>query len=343
MRGISVSVTVIVALACVGCSYLDMGVASDQPEWDESHALAEKSAARLRSERLARVLAVARAQSIAEAGDYVLGPGDVLEVGVFALEEPGTTTTLTCTVGHDGKIALPWVESVRVQGLTARQAAEAVRAAYDGKYLKNPQVTVAVTEHRSSVVIVTGAVNKPGVYPLEYNASTVLEVLALAGVAIREAGDEVLLLRGGDEVIPIDLTELIDAANLALNLQVGDGDILIIPPQVKQYIYVLGYVRRPGVYKLENDTRVDALRAVAFGGGASATARAQNSYVIRETPVGQQTIPVDLRKIGRGKLPPFYMRPGDTLVVGTSGWARVSEFLRPSMGASVSASASVLP
>ena len=65
--------------------------------------------------------------------------------------------------------------------------------------------------------------------------------------------------------------------------------------------------------------------------------------MIREGATGQETIPVDLRKIGRGKLPPFYMRPGDTLVVGTSGWARFSEFLRPSMGASISASASVLP
>ena len=341
MRGISVVATVV--LACVGCSHLDLDVASDQPEWGESYVAAEKSPARLRSERIARVLVAARAQPPREAQDYVVGASDVLQIGVFALEEPGTTTTLTCTVGHDGKIALPWVESVRVQGLTARQAAEAVRAAYDGKYLKNPQVTVTVTEHHSSVVIVTGAVNKPGVYPLEYNASTVLERLALAGGPTREAGDEVLLLRGGDEVIPIDLTELIDAGNLALNLPVGDGDILTVPPQVKQYIYVLGYVRRPGVYRLENGTRVDALRAVAFGGGVTATARAQNSYVIRQVATGQETIPVDLRKIGRGEAPPFYMRSGDTLVVGTSGWARFSEFFRPGMGASVSASASVLP
>ena len=341
MRGISVVATVV--LACVGCSHLDLDVASDQPEWGESYVAAEKSPARLRSERIARVLVAARAQPPREAQDYVVGASDVLQIGVFALEEPGTTTTLTCTVGHDGKIALPWVESVRVQGLTARQAAEAVRAAYDGKYLKNPQVTVTVAEHHSSVMIVTGAVNKPGVYPLKYNTSTVLGVLALAGGPTREAGDEVLLLRGGDEVIPIDLTELIDAGNLALNLQVGDGDILTVPPQVKQYIYVLGYVRRPGVYRLENSTRVDALRAVAFGGGLTGMSRAENSYLVRETPGGTETIPVDITKIAAGDLPPLYLRPGDALIVGTSAWQQMTAFMRPGMAANLSASASVVP
>jgi len=343
MRGISVSVILVIAHVCAGCSYLDMSVASDQPEWNKSHPLAKQTPARLRAERLARALAAARAHPIARTGDYMLGTGDVLAVGVFALEEPGTTTTLTCAVGHDGKIALPWVGSLSVKGLTARQAADTVRAAYADKYLKNPQVTVSVAEHRSSAVVVTGAVNTPGVYPLEHNVSTVLELLALAGGTARGAANELLLLRGGNEVIPIDLTELIDAGNLALNLQVRDGDILTVPPQVKQYIYVLGYVQRPGVFELRDGTAVDALRAVACGGGVSATARVQNSYVIREGPDGQKTIPVDLRKMGRGELPTFHMQSGDTLVVGTTAWARMCEFFRPSVGASVSASASAFP
>jgi len=48
---------------------------------------------------------------------------------------------------------------------------------------------------------------------------------------------------------------------------------------------------------------------------------------------------VDLTKIARGVRPPLYMEPGDTLVVGSSTIAKLSEFIRPSVGAGIHYSA----
>lgn len=330
-----------------------------------------KSRAQLRMERLALALAAWQAEPRYEGLDYLIGPGDVLEVGIFALESPDKTTILARTVSQDGFLTLPWVGSLPAVGLTVRGLEATIKEAYAGRYIRDPQVTVTVTEHRSSAVVVTGAVSKPGVYYLRANRSTVLAMLAQAGGLAKEAGDELLIIRSGTsrrlranpgskvpgnvvELVPdpvpgrrntspdsqrkavaIDLKQLVDQGNLLLNLQVASGDIVTVPPRSEQYVYVLGYVQRPGAYELKDGVRVNALRAVALAGGLSASARAENSLLLRETAEGQKVVRVDLTKIARGVRPPLYMEPGDTLVVGSSTFAKMTEFIRPSVGAGI--------
>ena len=343
MRALAVLLLLAVLLA--GCSYLDMGVSSNRSEWGRSYLLADKSPERLRAERAARVLAVAAAQPPLEAEAYLIGPDDILEVSVYALEKPDETAILSRTVGQDGRIALPWVGGVSVAGLPAAGAVERIEAAYADRYLKDPQVAVTVTERLSKQVVVTGAVKTPGVFPLTENRTTVIQAISMAGGLTKEAGDNVLLMRAGGkgELVSIDVTGLMDEGDTRLNLQVGEGDIVSVPPRVDDLVYILGYVRRPGAHKLQRNTRLDALQAVAMSGGLSATGRAERSWLIRETAGGQETIPVNLKDVARSKLPALYLQKGDVLVVGTTFWGRVSEFFAPKMGASVSASASVAP
>jgi len=334
----------------------------------------DKSDQQTRMERLAQALAAWKSEvGGEEAPDYLLGPGDVLEVGVFALESPGKTAALTRTVSQDGYITLPWVGGIPAVGLSARGLEETIKAAYAGRYIKDPQVTVTVTEHQSCAVVVTGGVTKPGVYYLTTNSSTVLAMLAKAGGLTEEAGDLLLMVRsgnavaqppdlgqspaedgalelgvdaaltaahqpaaaqtGGRKAVTIDLRQLVDEGNLVLNFKVGNGDIITIPPRAEQYFYVLGYVRRPGAFEIRDGLRVDTLRAVALAQGLSGAARAENSFLVRETAEGQKICPLDLTKIARGVRPPVYLQPGDTLVVGSSLLGRLSEFIRPTLGA----------
>jgi len=358
-RAVWLSGQVFVQLACVlllaGCSHLDMDLEATGPAWGEGATTVQaESPSDVRARNLAQALAAWRARQDAGEADYSIGPGDVLEVAIFALEKPGETTTLTRTVGADGTITLPWVKAVHVAGVSAAQAEERIRAAYDGRFLKDPQVTLSVLEFNSRSVVITGAVARPGIYGLKTNQTTVLECLSLAGGLSRDAGSELLVMRGAadaegavgpeqNSITRVDLGLLLDEGNLVLNLPVGPGDIVTVPPRADEYVYVLGYVRRPGAYRLDRASRLDALRAVALGRGLMNTARASNSFLLRETPSGQQTIPVDLNKLARSEVPPLYLQPGDTLVVGTGFWGRVQEAVGPSMGASVSASANVAP
>lgn len=367
----SCTVLVVLLVLAVSCSNLDLGLDSDEPEWGDSYVKGQTSRARQRTVRLAKVLAAWEAEGGLEPADYLLGPGDELEIGVFALERPNETVRLNSTVAQDGSVTLPWVGMVPVGGLTVCESEQLIRAAYAGRYLADPQVTVNVAEYRSAPVVVTGAVIHPGVFYLDHGSSSVIEMLARAGGLASEAGEDLLIVRGrngphpgatpeskgagpssgttvqpgaaGTETIAIDLEQLVDQGNLLLNLPIRGGDVITVAPRAAQYIYVLGYVRQPGAYKLEEDRPVDAVRAAAMAGGFMAIGRAKNSFLIRDAGGGQKAIPVDLRKLAQGDLPPLYMEPGDTLVVSTSTMGRFCEFLAPSMGASISATASVAP
>lgn len=337
-------------VAVLGCSRQDFTrsfirspvsefAASGTPRVEPGTARVERRAA-----KLAQTLAAWQAQHPRPAGAYTLGPGDVVAVGILALESPGQTATLARTVSHSGHIALPWVGDIQAGGQTVAQLEESIRAAYAGRYLKDPQLAVTVKEHRSASVLVTGAVSKPAVFHLTRSASTVLEILTRAGGLGKDAGDELLITRStaasardrGTASVAIDLVELVDKANLALNVEVMSGDILTVPPRAANYVYVLGYVRSPGAYELRDGMRVDAMRAVALSGGLLSNARAHNCHLLRETPDGQQLIRLDLNKVARGVAPPVPLRSGDTLVVGSSLPSRLAEYIKPS--ASVGAS-----
>ena len=362
-----------VAVVCVlvvvlGCSHEEFSrpllrrpatVVGDLLDSGEPYVEPRPSRSQQRLERLAQALAAWQAAAPAEAADYLIGPGDELEVSVVALEVATRTTLLERTVSQDGLIALPWVGEVRAAGVSCRELEGSIQAAYAAGYLKDPQVAVTVSEYRSASVVVTGAVHTPGVYYLTTNRSTVLALLAQAGGLTGRAGEELLVVRsggapgaqvaanpvgaegsggvvelGGDRpTVVIDLEELVEEGNLSLNLPVCPGDVLTVPPRAERYVYVLGYVRRPGAFVLREGVRVDALRAVALAGGLTETARAENSLLIREQVEGQQVVPMDLTKMARGVRPPVYLESGDTLVVGSSFVAKLTEFVRPSVRA----------
>ncbi len=350
-----------------GCSGLDLGVGSNEPPWGERYVDTRSDPDEVRTDRLAKVLAAWRDRGEPRPDSYSAGVGDVLEISVFALEQPNTITTFNRTVASTGSISLPWVGAISVVGLPTQSVEERICAAYRQKgYLRDPQVMVNVLEYNSSTVVVTGAVQKPGVYPLPSRRSTVLESLSLAGGLSREAGDVALVIRGGADpgggasegssaeargeaggpsrdAIEIDLEELLGRGNLLLNLELGDGDILSVPRRPERYVSVLGYVRRAGAYQIREGSRMDALQALAYAGGLTMVGRAGECQLVRQTPSGPRTTPVNLRKVAEGKLPPLYLEPGDALIVGTNLWGRISEFFRPTMGATVSASANVAP
>jgi polysaccharide export outer membrane protein len=336
----------LMGLVLAGCSQLDLSASGTRLDVASLGPTSAESRSLMRAQRLAEVLARWRRERRVAPERYTLGPGDLLEVSVFGIEAPNRMSTFVRAVGGDGSLPLPWSDPFQAEGITVEELEETVKAAYRGRYLKEPQVTARVLEYNAKSVVVTGAVRAPGVFYLTENRSSLLEMLAEAGGLENDAGDELLLVRGeaaAPEVIPVDLRELIDRGNLAANLEVRDGDILTVPPAVEGYVYVLGYVRRPGVYRMQRGQRLDALRAVALGGGLLTTGRASNCVLLRQRPQGQDVYNVDLTRASRGKEPPLYMEPGDVLVVGSSSMAKISEVFRPSMGASVSASASVVP
>ncbi|MGD9872965.1 MAG: polysaccharide biosynthesis/export family protein [Kiritimatiellia bacterium] len=334
----------IILLLLAGCSRQDFS-RIPTPGWPGGAAPAPVD----REKQLENILVDWQAQRAGRNEDYRVGPGDEIEIQIFALDKPGENSVLKREIAKDGSVSLKWVGELRVSGMNLREVEDAIRTAYGEKYLKNPQVGVNIVNYGSVPVVVTGAVNKPGIYCLTSNKSTLLEVLALAGGLKADAGNELLLISESmaepvtgepstneapvKKIVPVDIARLIDQGDFQVNLEVGANDIVTVRPNVQQVVYVLGYVQRPGAFELKGGQKVDMVKGVALAGGLSPSARAENSYLVRETEQGQKVIPVNLAKMASGDSATEYLQAGDTLVVGSGFIARLAEFVRPSVGA----------
>jgi polysaccharide export outer membrane protein len=158
--------------------------------------------------------------------DYRIGPDDLLEVQVFGVDQ----LTRTVRVNARGMVSLPLIGSVEVGGLTAQQAEALVVKKLGDSYLQDPQVSLFIKEYTSQRVIIEGAVNKPGVYPLR-GPTTLLQSLAIAGgQGSLSDMSEVMLFRtdagGRRETLVYDV-EKIRAGELADPVVVNEDMIVV--------------------------------------------------------------------------------------------------------------------
>ncbi len=109
------------------------------------------------------------------AGEYVIAPGDVINVRVFNQDNMSGRTR----VRSDGKVAVPIVGDVEVSGKTPAAVSKELSVRLK-EYVVSPIVTVSVEETQPTVVAVLGEVTHPGNYTLDASAG-VLQALAAAG------------------------------------------------------------------------------------------------------------------------------------------------------------------
>ena len=180
-----------------------------------------------------------------------LGIGDAIHVTVF--QQPDLTTDTR--INEKGSIAMPLIGEVKVAGKSQAEAAAQIAARLkDGKFLKNPQVAVAITTVRSRQVSVLGAVARPGRYPLDDTSSQLSDVIAAAGGISAVGGDTVLVIRDGKEQrVPL----------LGKGLALKGGETVHV--ERAPVFYIHGEVARSGAYRVEPNMTI--MQAIAAGGG----------------------------------------------------------------------------
>ena len=181
-----------------------------------------------------------------------LGIGDAVHVIVH--QQPDLTTD--ARINERGSITMPLIGEVKVKGLSPSQAAGAIAEGFKkGEFLKNPQVTVAITTVRSKQVSVLGQVTRPGRYPLDDTSLQLSDVIAAAGGVTALGSDTVVVLRDGKQ----ERVPLIGGKGYALK---GGETINVERAPV---FYIHGEVARSGAYRVEPHMTV--MQAIAAGGG----------------------------------------------------------------------------
>ncbi len=168
-----------------------------------------------------------RPPTAAQAGEYRVGPEDVLDVAVWN----NTSISRTVPVRPDGRISLPLLNDVQAAGLTPVELRD-VLAKKLAEYMPNPEVSVIVREVRSFKVSVIGEVKTPGRFELRSRA-TVLDVIALAGGFNEFASrSRVVILRldgATSRRVPFNYNKVVSQDAREENLLVQPGDIVVVP------------------------------------------------------------------------------------------------------------------
>jgi polysaccharide biosynthesis/export protein len=161
--------------------------------------------------------------------DYVIGPGDTLQIFVWRNPE----LTATVPVRPDGKISTPLVEDMIAVGKNPSALARDVEKVL-GEYVRSPQVNVIVTQPHSafSQVKVIGQVRTPQSIAYRDGLTVLDAVLAVGGLGPFAAGNRAKIVRsenGKSREIPVKVAALINNGDMRHNLALKPGDVLVIP------------------------------------------------------------------------------------------------------------------
>ena len=127
--------------------------------------------------------------------DYILGPGDLVDVTVFELMAPGQPYLARQRITQTGHIAFPYIGTVKAAGLTTRGLEEKLSDMLEPDYIVNPQVQVFVAEYRNLNVSMLNGVMRPGVYPMTREDMKLLELVAMSGGVLQLVEDYGYVIR----------------------------------------------------------------------------------------------------------------------------------------------------
>lgn len=167
----------------------------------------------------------------ASSSNYVIGPGDELQVYVWRNPELSTTVP----VRPDGKISTPLAQDIQAQGKTPTELAANLRVVLS-QFVNEPIVTVVVSKfaapNNMAVIRVIGAAATPKTVPYR-KGITALDVLVdVGGLTPYAAGNRAQIIRtinGKSTTIPVRLSDLLKSGKMKANVELMPGDIIRIP------------------------------------------------------------------------------------------------------------------
>jgi polysaccharide export outer membrane protein len=208
--------------------------------------------------------------------DYIVGPGDTLNIQLYG-NEPAS---YELTVERDGRIKFPKLGPIMVSGMTFDAARETIEQRV-AKQLIGSRVSVTMGNLRSIRVFVLGEAEKPGSYTVS-GLSTMTNALFVSG-GVKKIGSlrNIELKRNGRLITTLDLYDLLLHGDTSGDRQLLPGDVIFIPP-IGNIVSVYGAVRRPAIYELKGERTAE--QAIGLAGGLLPDADAKLGQLERILP-----------------------------------------------------------
>jgi polysaccharide export outer membrane protein len=170
------------------------------------------------------------AQAAADTPDYLIGPGDNVNIIVWRNPE----VSMSVPVRPDGKITTPLVEDLPASGKTSTELARDIEKSL-AKFIQQPVVTVIVTSFVGTYgeqIRVIGQAAKPQSLAYRRDMSLMDVLIAVGGVTEFASGNKANIIRNVDGKmvkLPVRLNDLIKDGDISANINMRPGDVLVIP------------------------------------------------------------------------------------------------------------------
>ncbi|MGY6557907.1 MAG: SLBB domain-containing protein [Nitritalea sp.] len=247
--------------------------------------------------------------NLATPGNYVLGPGDALFVDIYGASE----ISFDWQINPEGEVLLPQLGPLTLAGLTVEEAKQRLRERLASQYAglrgspADTFLALRVGNTRSIRVTLVGDVKRPGAYQLPAFAQTFNALYAAGGPTENGSFRTIQLYRGNTLLATLDLYAFMLGGSHEGNRLLQDNDVIVVPPYQRRVAWE-GAVRRPGLYELSPDERLEDL--FRFSGGPAAGAFTERLQVQR-LEGGQQR----LLSVRKDAFSNFALADGDRIAV----------------------------
>jgi polysaccharide export outer membrane protein len=268
--------------------------------------------------------------------EYRIGAGDVLDVRVPGMPDFGGDLTRADAnafgyeVMRDGQVHLPLVGAVPAAGRTPLEVQRDLDERFK-EFHDTPLVSVRVLRYESQKFYVLGGVQNPGAFPVD-GTTTLLEGIGLAK-GIRDGSDiERAYVVRKNALLPVSLGDLLLRGETSRNIVMRDGDVVFVPPEIRQEVYVLGEVREPGRVPISPYRPLTIVAALADAEGLDRLYGDRDEIVIFrgswQKPRSFTLTEEELNRFGTH----IVLKPGDIVHVaprGLANWSRTLSLLLP--------------
>ena len=191
--------------------------------------------------------------------DYIIGPGDELQVRIWGQIE----ADLRVTVDRSGQMYIPQVGQISVAGIHYGDLEQHLKSEIS-KIFRNFNLTANVGRLRSIQVLVVGNARYPGTYTISSLSTLVNAIFASGGPAPQGSLRHIQVRRDGATITDFDFYDLLIKGDKSKDVRLQPGDVLYIPP-VGPLAGISGSVNTPAIYELKASSALNDLIEIAGG------------------------------------------------------------------------------
>ncbi|OCB76574.1 SLBB domain-containing protein [Flavobacterium crassostreae] len=211
--------------------------------------------------------------------NYVLGPGDELQISIYGVQQYSANALVTA----EGKIAVDYVGQLSVAGMTIEAATQKIKNAIAGVYSTvssgQSKVSISLAQIRTIKVTIVGA-KQPGNYSVSSLASVYNALHVAGGPSKNGSYRNIELIRNNKVYKYIDIYDFLVKGDQSSNVSLKDNDVIRIPAYSTR-VTIEGEVKRPGIFELKKGEHFANL--VSFASGFSESAYTASVNVVQKT------------------------------------------------------------